>query len=138
MTKERVVVLWKVVARAKVFKSVFGLVTTLHTKAALSFVIPSEAEGSAVSADSSWICFRQNVAKGEICGFFSRALSLGSNQLLRPRGKERIHRSEHRFAALRFINTLAQYRPARHTMGKPRGKLLHPAADGSGLLRLLH
>jgi hypothetical protein len=57
MTKERVVVPWKVVAKAKVLKNALGLVTTLHTKATPSFVIPSEAEGSAVSADPSWICF---------------------------------------------------------------------------------
>jgi hypothetical protein len=31
--------------------------TTLYRTVALSFVIPSEAEGSAVSADLSWTCF---------------------------------------------------------------------------------
>jgi hypothetical protein len=31
--------------------------TTFHKTVALSFVIPSEAEGSAVLRDPSWICF---------------------------------------------------------------------------------
>jgi hypothetical protein len=41
---------WKVV-------SGLGPATTLYGAVALSFVIPSEAEGSAVSTDLSWKCF---------------------------------------------------------------------------------
>jgi hypothetical protein len=48
MTKERVVGFLKVVAGPEVM-SAFRSVTTLYAMAALSFVIPSEAEGSAVS-----------------------------------------------------------------------------------------
>jgi hypothetical protein len=48
MTKERVVVLWKVGAGLKAMKNAFGPETILHRRVALPFVIPSEAEGSAV------------------------------------------------------------------------------------------
>jgi hypothetical protein len=43
MTKERVTFLWKVVSDEKCL----GPATTLYGTVALSFVIPSEAEGSA-------------------------------------------------------------------------------------------
>jgi hypothetical protein len=44
-----------------------GPATTLYRTVALSFVIPSEAEGSAVPRTSLGNVFRQSVA--EICGF---------------------------------------------------------------------
>jgi hypothetical protein len=41
----------------KVMK-ILGPTTTFSFTTTVSFVIPSEAEGSAVSTDPSWICFR--------------------------------------------------------------------------------
>src|SRR5580658_6737164 len=41
----------------KEMKNTFCPATALHGSVALPFVIPSEAEGSAVSAGSSWKCF---------------------------------------------------------------------------------
>jgi hypothetical protein len=47
--------------------------TTVHRKVALSFVIPSEAEGSAVPRTFPGNVFRPDAAEwsGEIFGFFS-------------------------------------------------------------------
>src|ERR1700733_11848541 len=61
MTKERAAFVWRVVTKPKTLLNTLALATTFHRTTTLSFVIPSEAEGSAVSADPSWICFRQNV-----------------------------------------------------------------------------
>jgi len=51
MTKEGVVVIWKVVAGPKVMKK--HIFSSNH----FSSVIPSEAEGSAVPRTLSWKCF---------------------------------------------------------------------------------
>jgi hypothetical protein len=59
MTKERVTSLWNAVSDEKRL----GPATTLDETVALSFVIPSEAEGPAVLRTFSWKC------SGEICGF---------------------------------------------------------------------
>jgi hypothetical protein len=67
MTKERATLQWIVVADQKaLFITRVGHrpMTTFHSKVALSFVIPSEAEGSAVSADFSW---KRNLDQPQIC-----------------------------------------------------------------------
>jgi hypothetical protein len=64
MTKEMATIPWKVVAGRITLSSAwlekrFGPAITLSGTVALPFVIPSEVEGSAVSADLSWKCFSE-------------------------------------------------------------------------------
>jgi hypothetical protein len=75
MTKERATFLWKVVSRpeeswacgpAKFMKNAFGPATALYGTVALSFVIPSEAEGSAVPRTSSGNVFLESVAQSAV------------------------------------------------------------------------
>ena len=73
---------WKAVAGLKVTKNAFYPVTALHATLALSFVIPSEAEGSAVQRTFRGNVFRQS---------FSSRLFMDSKDLVSRNRLQSLH-----------------------------------------------